>query len=1082
MVNKPNEEAVYIQPSKLLNKLFCLNGAPFSIDEYPYLQDIYDTNAREVGLFTGRQCSKSTFLASKAVMEAVIDSPGSHQILVTPLQDQAYVFSTTRLKDFIYDSPLIRNGFFSGPNVIDQMLRKQFNNGNMISLGYAQRTADRLRGRSARKIKYDECCRFDTNLQLLGGSTIWISKAKVGDKIEAFDEAGNVQADEIEAVVNKGVRPTFKVVLENGLSLICTENEKFYSTSGWIYLHEMLTSNTEKTETRLPESTPDSVITGVTIGRRMYGVGTTQRQVLGTARPDSKRILRPQIHGVGKSIQPSTEDNCQRWMGGVFSCVQDPREPSIQLYTRNLLLSKTAAISGTDEICVPEMARQTDLGGPDVLVHGRRFAGQQGQDNIQYTRVHETRSSTVGAEIKVDGNIERRFASQKERQDLLHPKLESGLNNFVSKKYTRVCPPQHAVQMGCETTPNKMLSLVSHRVQSEEQPSDSRFSDLPQSTLSRQTGSCVHETSASPCGTARSENGTQFKGQTEVCRFDDHREIQTKGLPNPVSLQRGEQGNTTSSPQSLATEEREQSHLSSQAERRETALLRTEDGRPCTLPYGRGTITETEIETRSENSRTGTSETMAARQSGVVSSPAGACKSEPALVPVKIVSIKYVGMEEVWDIRTKKHHTFFANGIAVHNCQDIFPDVIPIIREMAFRRPDANFWYCGTPKTLNNHMEKYRNRSTGGEWAAKCAEMGCGHWNYAWTEKNIGPTGVVCEKCQKPIDTDRGQWIAARSMDNELGLNSKCTMESYRIAQLIVKPIMDNPVGWRELLTKFKEYSTEQFNNEVLALPFDGGTQPVTEAQLRACCSTRHNVMPAPNDSTLPSLVLGVDWAFKGEESYTFVTVGAWVSFPHKFKVYFWKIFKGVESDSLYQVQWIKDHVTRHNMKLIGADWGAGHVQNLMLINHFGENAVAQMWHTGMKSAGGSKSQNRAKYEPRTRKWHLARTAVLTDTFEDLRNARIEFPRFEECEELFKHILAESLEFDVRTNRASYNNVEPDDGLHSLCYAQLAGELLIKGGFGGHLGSDTSTSSVVSDGNFDIWNEDTFPVGDGFYQ
>ncbi len=569
---KPGD-SVYIRPSQLVGRLFQLNGQPYSIADYPYLQDIYDTNAREVGLFTGRQVGKSTVLASKIVMEAVVSPPGTHQILVTPLQDQAYVFSTTRLKDFIYDSPIVRDGFFTGPSVIDQMLRKQFSNGNMVSLGYAQRTADRLRGRSAARLKWDEI-------------------------------------------------------------------------------------------------------------------------------------------------------------------------------------------------------------------------------------------------------------------------------------------------------------------------------------------------------------------------------------------------------------------------------------------------------------------------------------------------------------------------------QDIFPDVVSIIREMAFRRTDANFWYCGTPKTFNNHMEKYRNRSTGAEWAVKCQEAGCNHWNYTWNEKNIGITGVVCELCQKPINTNLGQWIVARTMDLDRGRDSKCTMESYRIAQLLVKPIMDDPVGWRELITKLKEYSTEQFNNEVLALAFDGGTQPITDQQLRECCdSKRHNVLPDPNDSTLPPLVIGVDWAFNGEESYTFIIIGAWESFPFKFNVYYWKIFKGVESDSLYQIDWIAEHVQRHNIRLIGADWGAGHVQNLTLVNRFGENAVAQMWHTGMKAAGGSKAQNRAKFEPKTRKWHLARTAVLTDTFEDLRKGRIRFPRYEECEELFKHILAESLEFDVRTNRASYTNVDPDDGLHSLCYAQLAGELLIKGGFGGHLGSTpVSANTPSSETEFDIWNEETFPVEHGYYQ
>lgn len=34
----------------------------------------------------------------------------------------------------------------------------------------------------------------------------------------------------------------------------------------------------------------------------------------------------------------------------------------------------------------------------------------------------------------------------------------------------------------------------------------------------------------------------------------------------------------------------------------------------------------------------------------------------------KIVSIRNVNNENVYDITTKKNHNFFANGVLVHNC------------------------------------------------------------------------------------------------------------------------------------------------------------------------------------------------------------------------------------------------------------------------------------------------------------------------------------------------------------------------------------------------------------------------------
>ena len=137
-------------PFELAQDLLCLSGERFDLSEYPYLKAVYNTRANRVGLFTGRQVAKSTTLASKLVVNAVCH-PGSVQVYVAPLQEQAMVFAQQRLRDFISGSPIVRDCFFEGPGKIDQVLRRVFNAGNsMITLGYAQRTADRLRGQSVK--------------------------------------------------------------------------------------------------------------------------------------------------------------------------------------------------------------------------------------------------------------------------------------------------------------------------------------------------------------------------------------------------------------------------------------------------------------------------------------------------------------------------------------------------------------------------------------------------------------------------------------------------------------------------------------------------------------------------------------------------------------------------------------------------------------------------------------------------------------------------------------------------------------------------------------------------------------------
>jgi hypothetical protein len=277
---------------------------------------------------------------------------------------------------------------------------------------------------------------------------------------------------------------------------------------------------------------------------------------------------------------------------------------------------------------------------------------------------------------------------------------------------------------------------------------------------------------------------------------------------------------------------------------------------------------------------------------------------------------------------------------------------------------------------------------------------------------------------------------------------------------------MSNPGKYLELLTKVRDYSTEQLYNEVFGLSYDSSSQPIKEEQVIACCDPElHNVPPDPAYKAYPPLVMGVDWAFIAEKSYTFVTIGGWDPFPNKFRLYYWKQYKGSEADSLFQIQDIIRLFRQTGCQMLAADWGAGHVQNIQLVNELGEDRVMQVWHTGMQSKGTAK---RAVYEPKTRKYHLARTAVLTDTFETFKRRMIVTPRREECDVLHSNILAVSMEYNERTNRTSYVNIEPDDGLHSLTYCMLAGEMLAAGGFHAH-GDSPGVSRGVDD---ELWPVD----------
>jgi hypothetical protein len=135
-----------------------------------------------------------------------------------------------------------------------------------------------------------------------------------------------------------------------------------------------------------------------------------------------------------------------------------------------------------------------------------------------------------------------------------------------------------------------------------------------------------------------------------------------------------------------------------------------------------------------------------------------------ALTSSSIVKLEYIGEHEVFDIETEKHHTLFAGGVAVHNCQDIDPDFIPIIAETL----SASNWdlrqFTGTPKTLDNTLQELWEKSSQGEWGIPCdCKLPNRFWNIASITEQLSSMiqqdGLSCANCGKLLDATTGRWV-----------------------------------------------------------------------------------------------------------------------------------------------------------------------------------------------------------------------------------------------------------------------------------------------------------------------------------
>jgi len=130
--------------STFVHHLIHLNGKKFDFTGRDYLRPVYDGQARDILLKTGRQVEKSTFLANNLTALSVV-LPYSRSLYVSPSHTQTRQFSSEKLKPSIEGSPLIRR-YLTSSESSSQVFEKGLINGSFIFLRSAFRTADRARG------------------------------------------------------------------------------------------------------------------------------------------------------------------------------------------------------------------------------------------------------------------------------------------------------------------------------------------------------------------------------------------------------------------------------------------------------------------------------------------------------------------------------------------------------------------------------------------------------------------------------------------------------------------------------------------------------------------------------------------------------------------------------------------------------------------------------------------------------------------------------------------------------------------------------------------------------------------------
>lgn len=125
----------------------------FSLKSRRPFQEMYDAPFPNMVWVTGRQVGKSTGIGNRMLVKSAF-IPMLHSLYVSPTHMQTAKFSNDRLKSPVHFSPELQA--LKGSDANDAILAKRFRNGSEITLRYAYRSADRIRGLFAHNLYLDE--------------------------------------------------------------------------------------------------------------------------------------------------------------------------------------------------------------------------------------------------------------------------------------------------------------------------------------------------------------------------------------------------------------------------------------------------------------------------------------------------------------------------------------------------------------------------------------------------------------------------------------------------------------------------------------------------------------------------------------------------------------------------------------------------------------------------------------------------------------------------------------------------------------------------------------------------------------
>ena len=625
----------------------------------------------------------------------------------------------------------------------------------------------KIRGITADAIYADECFVSSTLISTYG-EPVKIVDSYPGMEIVSFDEHNRLTPDRILRRVFKGKRHTWRVTTASGCELTCTGNERIRTTIGWAFLAEFLHPNEVIKCAR--SSRAKAVPYRKDDGARNYAGGCESRLQLDEAPPlqgGARATSEGLLRGQGAS---ASELHTQADACGSKQRLRGIHCEVLDPIVSGVRLPDSALLRKRKEDSHPRVGSDANLGSGGLVVHGRR--GQAGGRAIDIDPLVLERGGGPTGRLADGARMPGLLLqdSEGQDQDLLRPENSDGVGGDIQRESGTIHPADDALQAGLRW------------------PDGNGFVELY--VLRRR----VHR--------GRSELGRGIEG-TMLRQADMQKGSQGRG-DDPL---RGEAWATGDLPEGQA----------------ETAGSRNGSD-----PRGEGA---SQTIPTSERVGPAIQGQEVGREEGLAGEEESAGAAAYVMVKTRIVSVVYAGEQDVWDVETEMHHTLFAGGIAVHNCQDLDPDHLPELTQVQKASKNPSRVFAGTSKDLDTCLETQFQQGSRGIWHVRGGKPGL-WWSLNDPEvisKIITVDGLRCPETNRLMNPMDGEFVH----EDQRRLFSG--FPSFHLPQIIV-PEYTSGAKWLEIWEDFKNFERPKFLKEVMGIPVASGNREINEADLKAMC------------------------------------------------------------------------------------------------------------------------------------------------------------------------------------------------------------------------------------------------------